>query len=89
LVTYHDINIGKGVFLREFSPEVEESELVWHRDYKTRNVTVIEGKGWKFQYDNELPVELKANDIRYIPGMVFHRIWRGENKLVLKIRELE
>mgnify|MGYP003344670896 CR=1 FL=1 len=31
---YHDINIGKGVFLREFSPDVEESELIWHRDYK-------------------------------------------------------
>ena len=38
-------------FIRMFEPNVNESELVWHRDKKDRKVSVVKGKGWKFQME--------------------------------------
>ena len=48
--------------IREFSNQVNSMELVWHRDAKDRVIEILEGEGWKFQLDNELPVELKKGD---------------------------
>ena len=44
---------------RTFSKDVDEMSLIWHTDQEDRTVTVLEGKGWQFQRDNELPLELK------------------------------
>jgi quercetin dioxygenase-like cupin family protein len=85
---YNDTKLEENIFVREFSPAVEEAELVWHRDFSSRNITVVEGTGWKLQFDNKLPEDLIPGDSWFIPSMVFHRIWRGEDKLILKIREL-
>ena len=41
--------------IREFSKDVNEMDLVWHQDKEDRKIEVLEGKGWKFQKDNELP----------------------------------
>ena len=48
--------------VRTFNSNVDSSELVWHRDREDRTVTVLEGKGWSFQYDDQLPIELKEGD---------------------------
>ena len=45
--------------VRYFSEEVDDKELIWHRDKKTRDVEVISGNGWQLQMDNELPEDLK------------------------------
>ena len=74
-------------FLREFSESVESEELVWHRDRKDRYVQVIEGTGWKLQMDNQLPKELKEGDTVFIPKNTYHRIHKGDSKLVVKINE--
>ena len=44
--------------VRYFSENVDEEELIWHRDKKTRDVEVVSGDGWQLQMDNELPEEL-------------------------------
>ena len=38
--------------------DVDEDELQWHQDLKDREVTVVEGNGWLFQMENELPIKL-------------------------------
>lgn len=85
--TYKDKKVTKSFFFREFSQDVEEAQLVWHRDKKDRTVTVLSGIRWKIQFDNQLPKELKIGDIIFIPKDIFHRIWRGEDNLLLKIEE--
>ena len=50
----------EGKKIRTFSADVENEELVWHRDKAHREVTVIEGTGWFFQLDERVPFELKA-----------------------------
>ena len=83
---YND-NFDGNKIIREFSEKINPSELVWHRDYKDRKVKVLEGSGWKIQYDNCLPVELKEGDEFKIMSMDYHRILKGTTKLVIEIEE--
>ena len=73
--------------VRYFSEEVDDKELIWHRDKKTRDVEVISGNGWQLQMDNELPEDLKKGKIYRIPKMEYHRVIKGTSQLVLKIKE--
>ena len=73
--------------IREFSGDVNESELVWHRDRNSRKVTVLEGEGWKLQMDNNLPKELEKGNSYYIPMMEYHRLIKGKGNLLLQIKE--
>ena len=41
--------------IRTFSYDVDDDELIWHRDKNSRTVEVLSGVDWKFQRDNELP----------------------------------
>lgn len=67
----------------------ESEELVWHRDGKNRIITVLEGAGWQLQYNGELPVELKIGEKYFIPEMMYHRVIRGVNDLVVEISECQ
>jgi quercetin dioxygenase-like cupin family protein len=80
-------SIKSEYIIREFDANIDVSELVWHRDKKDRVVEVVSGKGWKFQLDNHLPVELKEGMVLKIPKETFHRIGKGDTKLVIKIKE--
>ncbi len=75
------------LFLREFEEDVNDSELIWHRDKSDREVTVLSGYNWKLQMDDELPEELKHGRVYHINKMVYHRLIKGSGKLLLKIRE--
>jgi len=44
--------------IRTFSKDVDEWDLIWHKDKQDRYITVLEGEGWKFQKDNNLDVQL-------------------------------
>lgn len=72
---------------RVFQEDCKEDELVWHRDKFTRYVKVISGVDWKFQFDNDLPFVMKVGDKFKIEKETFHRILRGNGRLILEIRE--
>jgi len=85
---YIDEKISETEWIRTFDPNVTESEeYVWHRDHNDREVTVLEGGGWKFQFDNELPFFINKGDNIHIPKMVYHRIIPSNNKLRIRINE--
>jgi quercetin dioxygenase-like cupin family protein len=73
--------------LREFKINTDNSELVWHKDEKDRYVTILEGEGWQFQKDNELPSILQKGDIIFIPKETYHRIIKGSSNLLINIKE--
>ena len=75
--------------IREFKTTVHNKELVWHRDEKDRYVTILEGEGWQFQLDNQLPLELQKKDVIFIPKQTYHRVLKGKTNLVIKIEENE
>lgn len=63
-------------------------EYIWHRDERDRMCIVIEGDGWQFQKDEDLPFELHEGDVVSITKLNYHRLIKGNNRLVMKIMEL-
>jgi quercetin dioxygenase-like cupin family protein len=84
---YKNLQTASNCIIREFDQNVDHHELMWHRDLKDRTIVVLEGEGWFFQLDNELPVELKQNTTIFIPKMQWHRVLRGTSTLKIKIKE--
>ena len=73
------------LIVRTFSQDIDEEELVWHRDRQDREVTVLQETDWQFQFDNELPQVLK-NTI-FIPKNTYHRLIKGTGELNVHIIE--
>jgi quercetin dioxygenase-like cupin family protein len=84
---YQESEISDKVVYRTFDQNIDELELVWHRDLEDRTVTVLEGNGWYFQLENELPVELTSGVTIFIPKMKYHRVIKGPSDLKIKIEE--
>ena len=84
---YSDALVDAGVFVRSFSEQLDDSEMIWHRDRNDRTIKVLEGSGWKFQYDNKLPFEIKEGDVFSVDAYEYHRLLKGNTKLVLQIWE--
>lgn len=76
--------INLDLIIRKFSKDIDPIELLWHRDLKNREIKVLEGTGWKIQIDNQLPRDI---DFSIIPKEVWHRIIKGEDDLVIQIKE--
>lgn len=85
--TYTDQKVTESIKYRIFDQNIDDHELVWHRDLEDRSITVIEGQGWYFQMDNQLPVELKQNTTIFIPKMEYHRVIKGTSTLRVQIEE--
>jgi len=73
--------------IRTFSKDVDPMSLIWHTDLEDRKIEVLEGKGWMFQRDDELPLELKEGDRIFIPKHQVHRIIKGTTDLKIKINK--
>ena len=71
--------------IRVFSKDVKPLELVWHKDDEDRNIEILEGEGWKFQFDNELPLTLTKGDRIFITKHRIHRVHKGVTDLKIKI----
>ena len=71
--------------IRIFSKDVDPMELIWHMDDEDRNIEILEGKGWKFQFDNELPLSLVKGDHIFIKRHRIHRIHKGVTDLKIRI----
>ena len=70
--------------LNSGSEDLTSFELVWHRDKEDRYVEAMHDTDWKFQYDNDLPVDL-SNKKLFIPKETYHRLIKGTGDLTLKI----
>ena len=82
---YKDKQLTETSKVRVFKSDVDSGELQWHRDREDRLVEVIEGNGWKFQLDNQLPINLNEGQVLLIPKGTYHRIFKGKDDLKIKI----
>ena len=80
---YTDLEITNKHIIREFSENIDPIELMWHRDDEDRTVEILEDTDWKIQLDNCLPTSIK--DRIFIPKHEWHRVIKGDGKLLLKI----
>ena len=82
---FKEQQVSPNKFIREFSADVDEMELIWHTDREDRIVNVIEGNGWKFQFDEQLPFEMIDGIDIVIPKGVIHRVIKGKGPLKIKV----
>lgn len=78
--------IKNDYYIRTFNAEVNEDELVWHRDKEDRIIICEEKTDWKFQKDNQLPISFD-NEI-FIEKETYHRLIKGAGNITLKIKKL-
>ena len=82
---FEEQQIDSQLFIREFSADVDEMELIWHTDREDRIVNVVEGNGGKFQFDEQLPFEMIDGIDIVIPKGVIHRVIKGKGPLKIKV----
>lgn len=87
MAVYIDKEIGCNTFIRTFPIDIDDSELVWHRDRNDRIVSIKSGGGWQFQYDNELPFLLEKGMEISIKKGIYHRVLKGYDDLIITIIE--
>ena len=82
---YTETKISENQFIRIFSSDIPEEELVWHRDREDRVVIPLNINDWQLQFDDQLPIYLKDLKEYTIPKGVFHRVIKGKTPLVIKL----
>lgn len=80
-------HVSDHICVRWFDENCQDGELVWHRDANDRVVRVLQGNGWQFQFDNELPQSFEPGTIIYIEKERYHRIIKGSGPLIVEIVE--
>ena len=84
---FEEEKIDQYNFIRTFPADVDEMDLIWHADKENRIITVLEGNGWKFQFDEELPIEMtEGKSISILKGVI-HRVIKGNGPLVIKLHK--
>jgi len=84
---FSDSFVSENKFVRTFDEQVDNKELIWHKDKKDRTIYVLESNGWKIQYDNQLPIDLVNGQTYYVKKESYHRVHKGTGKLVVEIQE--
>ena len=84
---FEEQQVSTNKFIREFSADVDEIELIWHTDREDRVVSVIEGNGWKFQFDEELPFEMIDGIKITISKGDLHRVIKGKGPLKIEVHK--
>lgn len=86
---YKQKNVTPNKFIREFSGDINTSELTWHRDKNNRLIRVLNENDWLIQFDNELPIKLIEGEYLHIPEKMFHRVIKGKSNLIIEIEEFD
>lgn len=78
--------VEEGFHIRTFTNDIDNKELVWHRDKEDRIVESMGDTNWMIQLDNEIPKPLTERT--FIPKEVYHRVIKGDGDLKVRIKKL-
>ena len=87
VLPFEEKKIKDNIFVRTFSADVDEMDLIWHTDKENRFIKVLEGNGWQFQYDEELPFEMTDGlGFPVMKGQI-HRVIKGLGPLKIELHK--
>ena len=87
VLSFEEEKIKDNIFIRTFSTDVDEMDLIWHTDKENRFIRVLEGNGWQFQYDEELPFEMTDGlGFPVMKGQI-HRVIKGLGPLKIELHK--
>jgi len=84
---YKETRKTQNSFIREFSQNTRQEDLLWHKDRKDRIIRIIKSDGWKLQLAEGLPFPLLEGKNYFIPSHSWHRVVRGNGHLKILIQE--
>ena len=70
-------------YIRTFDESISEESLKWHWDNEDRLIESIGHTDWKFQFDNELPIDIDGKI--FIKRGCWHRVIKGSGSLKIKV----
>ena len=82
---YTDLEVTDKYIIREFNENIDPIELLWHRDDEDRTIEIVGETNWQIQLEDQLPTSL--NTPLFIPKHEWHRVIKGEGKLIIKIHK--
>jgi len=87
ILPFEEEQISDNIFIRTFSMNIDEMDLIWHTDKENRFIKVLEGNGWQFQYDEELPFEMTDGlGFPIMKGQI-HRVIKGLGPLKIELHK--
>ena len=86
-IPYYETKLTPNIVMREFWSSVNPNWLKWHMDEEDRDVLVLLPTDWKFQYDDELPIDLYEGMTFSITAGKFHRIIKGTTDLLIEVHK--
>jgi len=87
VLPFEEEQISDNIFIRTFSADVDEMDLIWHTDKENRFIKVLEGNGWQFQYDEDLPFEMTDGlGFPVMKGQI-HRVIKGVGPLKIELHK--
>jgi hypothetical protein len=82
---FEEEKIGSSTFVRTFKEDVLDDDLQWHYDKEDRIIECNEETDWMFQFDNELPIQIKGQI--FIPKDKWHRLIKGTKDLSVVVKK--
>ena len=87
VLPFEEEQISDNIFIRTFSVDIDEMDLIWHTDKENRFIKLLEGNGWQFQYDEELPFEMTDGlGFPVMKGQI-HRVIKGLGPLKIELHK--
>jgi len=83
---YEEVILSEVEKIRTFSESIDEEDLKWHWDNEDRIIEALNETDWKFQFDNQLPINIEGK--LEIKKGVWHRLIKGTNDIKIKIKKI-
>ena len=83
---FTEFKVSSDEVIRVFDSKYPDHLFKWHFDEEDRTVEILHETDWKFQFDNEIPMSLTPGLIIKIDKDIYHRIVKGTNLLITKIK---
>ena len=82
---FEEEKVSPNTFVRTFKEDVLDDDLQWHYDEEDRIIECNEETDWMFQFDNELPFQIRGQI--FIPKDKWHRLIKGTKDLSVVVKK--
>jgi len=79
--------IGENIVTRTFKESTDSEDFMWHRDQEDRIIEAINENNWQIQLEDSLPINLRPGETIKIPKGSWHRVIKGNNIAIYKIKK--
>lgn len=76
--------------IKTYKNDIPEKELLWQKENTDQIIKILDGKGWKIQFENTQPISIKPGEEIIIPAKKYHRLIKKSSiNTNLKIQHIE